>query len=103
MDVACPGNPPFGRDRPPLVAGAGGGEVVVASKVTMHVRANEGTRNAGPGEVRSSGEDAVAALRRFCRGRGADPGRPVREPEPAGGVSPVCPTACERNGPGPCL
>jgi hypothetical protein len=34
MDVACPGNPPFGRSRPPLVAGAGGGEVVGAQRVS---------------------------------------------------------------------
>src|SRR3954471_21570572 len=49
MDVACPGNPPFGRSRPPLVAGVGGGEmerpktgrVVVAAKDTRIAAARE--------------------------------------------------------------
>src|SRR5437763_4007493 len=74
MDVACPGNPPFGRNRPPLVAGAGGGEVVVASSVTMRVRSIQGTRVEGAREVRRLGRRAIAPPRRFCRGGGAGGG-----------------------------
>src|SRR5689334_10779605 len=44
MDVACPGNPPFGRYRPPLVAGAGGGEVVAAQRVRCARLVSQGTR-----------------------------------------------------------
>src|SRR5258708_20580327 len=55
MDVACPGNPPFGRNRPPLVAEAGGGECWSGADATL-----------GPG---------VTACKDM-RGRGASEGMP---------------------------
>src|SRR3954465_7441680 len=67
MDVACPGNPPFGRSRPPLVAGAGGGEVVGAQRVSSARVVSQATRT---GRARE-GADASFRARGSARIVGA--------------------------------
>src|SRR3954468_1408102 len=66
MDVAFPGNPPFGRSRPPLVAGAGGGEVVAAQRVRCARLVSQGTRDRGVREGAGTAPAVVAESPRPC-------------------------------------
>src|SRR6185369_1889987 len=103
MDVACPGNPPFGLSRPPLVAGAGGGEVVGASKVTMRERATQNTPGEHGGEVRPCHASHVARSRRFCRPRVAARWRAEAERGGSGPVNDARARLYARARPGPWL